>query len=147
MNATQKKFILKKLIPFILREQGRGFDMYSWIQKGKVGTEYRPETSREREFPSCGMVACIGGSIQILQKKTKCEVHLGNTLGLTKDQRELLFYGWDMWPKPYAKQYHNAKTPHKQALVAVRLLKAIVRTDAKILQDALESQGYENQEY
>ena len=39
MNAKQKKFILNKLIPFILREEGRGFAMEVWKIKEEVGEE------------------------------------------------------------------------------------------------------------
>lgn len=38
------------------------------------------------------------------------------------------------WPVPFNRQYHNAKTYKGRAGAAVRLLKAILKTDGKILE-------------
>jgi hypothetical protein len=147
MNATQKKFILNKLIPFMLREHGNGFAMDTW----RSTYENNPEEIKrwgledfddvKHKPPSCGTVACIGGSIQLLKKISDGrEKQLANAIGLTEDQANGLFYHWDDgsadfgWPGKYINRFEKAKTPLAKAKVAVALLKEVVRTDGKCLE-------------
>jgi hypothetical protein len=147
MNAQQKKFILKKLIPFILREQGRGFGMESWILDETPGyLSYVDDVPRA--VPVCGTICCIGGSIEVLcglpssaMSRTKI---VANKIGLTLDQANGLFYEWTNgnvgkdghvygWPAKFAKRFARASTPYKKARVAVALLKEVVKTEGECL--------------
>ena len=150
MNAKQKKFILKKLIPFILREQGRGFGMDEWRREDDPGTEAWFD-GVTRAIPVCGTVCCLGGSIEVLKKYPP--IHGSNNavamgtlaLGITNAQAYGLFYGWGLqgvswdsdsrhgWPISYAIRFQNATTPYRKAQVAVALLKEVVRTNGECL--------------
>jgi len=134
MNQRQKDFILNKLCPFILREEGRGFNMDYWmhnIWQTKIyykGKEYLP--------PKCNTICCIGGSIDILLPKTN--KYKSEILGLSDEECNGLFYNYDSyndygWPDSYIKKLESAKTPYGAARVAVALLKKVVETEGKIL--------------
>jgi hypothetical protein len=132
MNKSHKKFILKKLIPFIMRDQGRGFDMEIWIDT----VEFDGAT---RKVPVCGTVACIGGSIQVLKPNSLSE----RVLGLTGEQCYDLFHNWDYfdprrsnrggWPNSFARRFKKAKTTLGKAKVACDLLREVVKTEGKCL--------------
>ena len=147
MNLQQKKFIREKLIPFVLREQGRGFAMSEW-------TEYLDEGGKIkldgvfRTVPKCNTVACIGGSAQILFSSGKnfyasmSDEDIADRLGLTLSQAQGLFYQWEGkskmcdghgWPLKFASRYKKAKTTLGKAKVAVALLEEVVKTNGKIL--------------
>ena len=143
MNAKQKKFILNKLIPFITREHGRGFGMENWRYRAPVG-EISYQDGVERKVPVCGTVACIGGSTQILcDTRARCNRAMGRILGLTPNQAGGLFYRWEAdddpyggkfkWPEKFSAAFERAKTPYGKAMVAVRLLKEVVRTNGECL--------------
>ena len=137
MNQKHKDFITKKLIPFILREQGRGFAMDSWIEEDlEPGGKFNFDDI-DRNVPRCGTVACIGGSAQFLAKGKDAN----KVLGLTYEQADTLFYGWEAddestigWPEKYVARYAKAKTTLSKAKVAVALLKEVVKTEGKILE-------------
>ena len=147
MNQRQKDFILKKLIPFISREHGRGFAMATWktsdLEPGSRGCL----DDVVRTIPVCGTVACIGGSVQILKNiggARFSDFGMGYTraLGLTLDQVKGLFYSWEVggdhdytcsWPEKFARQFEKARTPYGKSQVAVRLLKEVVRTEGACL--------------
>lgn len=140
MNAENKKFILEKLIPFILREQGRGFDMCRWRKTGIISkTYFNHELSRKVRTPACGAVACIGGSVGWLTGKSG-RIARGRALGLNVDQCDGLFYGWipgrdsHGWPTKFIKAHKRATTAMGKAKVAVALLKEVVRTEGKCLE-------------
>ena len=113
----------------------RGTNFNSWIKDG------RPD-------PVCGTVACLAGEAIICSEKsirkgiTKL-VRLDNK-GDTKDVAERLtgIGAWTGvfraaavdWPSPYREQWDGAKTYKGKARAAVNLLKAILRTDGKILE-------------
>ena len=145
MNAKQKKFILNKLIPFILREEGRGFAMSAWCHRNlPVGEEmFYDDTARE--VPVCGTVACIGGSAQLLSSINGRPVANWERtiMGLTDEQADGLFYRreqgnqkrWGVgWPDKFAIRYKKAATPLGKAKVAVALLKEVVKTNGKCLE-------------
>lgn len=158
MNAKQKKFILKKLIPFVAREHGRGFAMSTWLTRKPEGmTLFVDEV--ERPVPVCGTVACLGGSTQVLSiyRPRKNVYHnnvikqLSGTLGLTPAQANGLFYHWEpnddqgysySWPKTFATQFYRAKTPYGKAMVAVRLLKKVVATNGECLKSRRYDSGF-----
>jgi hypothetical protein len=142
MNARQKNFILNKLIPFITREHGRGFGMSSWRWAGTPG-EISAQDNVERKIPVCGTVACIGGSVQILKKSKAKDRGLAKILGLTTRQVKGLFYRWEpgcytdevtAWPEKFAVAFDKAITPYGKAMVAVRLLKEVVKTNGQCLE-------------
>lgn len=150
MNATQKKFILKKLIPFILREQGRGFIMEDWaltdLEPGKI----IQMDGVTRKAPACGTVCCIGGSTEFLKHRcslgTQNEVLIASDLGLTLDQTHGLCYNWEglsthagedgnryAWPMKFKMEFAARTTTLGKARVAVRLLQEVVRTNGECL--------------
>ena len=142
MNATQKKFILKKLIPFITREHGCGFGMSNWRYEALPGV-FASQDEVERRVPVCGTVACLGGSTQILAKTRAKSRGLSKILGITKKQADGLFYRWEpddyqgngtAWPEKFAVAFSRAKTPYGKAMVAVRLLKEVVKTSGECLE-------------
>jgi hypothetical protein len=135
MTKTQKTFVLEKLIPFILREQGRGFAMSSWHLHAKVGAIFAPD-GVSRKIPVCGTVACIGGSIGHL-KNMWDNGHTdtsGKAIGLSYRRAHKLFYCWEhRWPKNFSHKYARSRTPLGKARVVCALLKEVVRTNGKIL--------------
>lgn len=135
MNAKQKKFILEKLCPFILREQGRGFIMQHWSINTNSDKYYYSDKIGYIKSPQCGTVCCIGGSIDIL---TKCKIPHDEVMGLPEEMLNGLFYGFDghdecAWPDKYVLALENAKTPLAAAKVAVKLLHEVVKTNGQCL--------------
>ena len=106
MNAKHKKFIREKLIPYVLRDQGRGFAMSEWLNTELIPFEpiddFCYDDVKNRVAPACGTVACIGGSIEALTRKIEDkarnydfeEGELAEHIGLTVVQGHTLFYGW-----------------------------------------------------
>jgi hypothetical protein len=146
MNATQKKFILRKLIPFISQEHGRGFAMSTWVNRSNGPGDLLEEDSVERRVPKCGIVACIGGSIQLLAKRNTGVRGAAKILGLTEKQTDALFHRWEngdeidfdgslrtAWPEKFRRAFANARTAYGKAMVAVRLLKEVVKTEGACL--------------
>ena len=139
MDATHKKFITDKLIPFILREQGKGFGMDDWIVEEEPGTIIVCDNI-SRAVPKCGTVACIGGSAEYLGKRGTVAAEI---LGLTHDQAEGLFLHWEenhksseyRWPIKYMERYEKARTPLAKARVVVSLLKEVVKTNGECLKN------------
>ena len=132
MTSKQKKFILKKLIPFILRERGRGFIMEGWREPFDADAEY---DGIPRKAPSCGTAYCIGGSIELLKRKKD---HIGFNaagflIGLNEEQSNRLFSEDILWPHKYSAKWYAATTPLAKAKAAVALLREVVKTDGKVL--------------
>jgi len=143
MTVRHKNFILKKLIPFILREQGRGFAMDRWLGKYEPDEEVCLDNVW-RETPVCGTICCIGGSIQHLKniKGLGSKVaEAGAMIGLDYEATEGLFYYWTDenkdfgygWPAKYRDRYKKASTPYRKARVAAALLREVVRTSGECL--------------
>jgi len=152
MNATQKKFITKKLIPFILRAEGNGFVMQTWkvnltpdfLREVNAGLAYLEFDGVKHKIPMCNTVACIGGSIQCLTGTRSKKVMAEKFLGITKEQANGLFYTWCVpqedeepethgWPMKFRRAFEKRKTPLGKAKVAVALLKEVVRTNGQCL--------------
>ena len=137
MNKRQADWIVKKLCPFILREQGRGFGMNGWLTlKIRPGAIHNRD-GLDRKAPSCGTIACIGGSIQFLNGSGGddfCE-SAGADIGLDSSRSRNLFYGWCNlgWPRRFRDRYAKAKTALSKARVAVSLLKLVAKTRGKCL--------------
>lgn len=141
-KLSPKKFILKHLIPFILRDAGRGFAMDTWRTHIPDLGEPLYYDDVKRNAPACGTVACIGGSIQCLTGLDPRTSHtkVAKLLGVTKDQAHGLFFDWAVgeigkngWPDKYAERYRAANTPYKKARVACSLLKQIAKKGSKAL--------------
>jgi hypothetical protein len=140
MTKAQKKFLSVTLPKFILREQGRGFGMSRWRR-----TLYKPGEDAcwdclERPAPTCGTIACIGGSAELLLKHRGDDHDLISKLGLSDEEGEGLFYRWRSlhasgchWPKRFARCFAIAATPLKKARVAASLLKLVAKTEGKCL--------------
>lgn len=154
MQKKHINFIKKKLIPFILRENGKGFAMEDWKsqfteeeleQLRLEGNDTWEGDGIERKIPSCGTVACIGGSIECLiapnSRRSLSLKKLAKVIGITQGEARGLFYNWTgvneryCWPAKYDKLFARRKTPLGKAKVAVALLKEICRTDGKCLEN------------
>jgi hypothetical protein len=147
MNARQKKFVLTKLIPFILREQGNGFAMSTWTSKVKgdvveINAVHSFDNIERTKAPSCGTVACIGGSLSVLSGRTLRSVtNLSKLIGITPDQASGLFSRWEIgdqgadsaWPESFARRFSNADSPLAKARIAVSLLRRVVKTNGACL--------------
>lgn len=133
MTSKQKQFILKKLIPFVLREQGRGFCMEVW-RKSFNSRSLISFDGIDRRIPSCGSVCCIGGSIEVLKRKKELGFEeTGKLIGLNFSQSFKLFTERIEWPEKYETQWNAAKTALAKAKVAAALLREVVRTDGMVL--------------
>jgi len=148
MTKEQKHFIVKKLIPFIMREQGRGFAMSRWWFEREPGSQCTGDGIRRR-VPNCGTVCCIGGSVQVLRGEEghffSPTLYVREALGLSEDETVGLCYNWAesegafnsevpfAWPMKFRSAFARAKTPLGKAKVACRLLKEVVRTEGKCL--------------
>ena len=148
MEAKHKQFIRRKLIPFILREHGRGFAMSTWCDIDLPVGEEVVEDGVLRRVPVCGTAACIGGSVNFIQNASNLSmpVKAGRTLGLTDKQAAGLFYYWEpdyqmnttrshCWPYRFAKRFERARTAWGKARVAVALLKEVMRTNGQCLEN------------
>ena len=146
MNAKQRKFIEKKLIPFILREKGNGFVMENWVRRLDAGDKQYIADYGGLEFdyvmharPACDTMACIGGSIQCLTRIKSKRRMAKEVLGLTADQVDGLFYNWSGedgrtgWPKDLVILWDDAKTPLQKARVAVKVLRRVIKTNGACL--------------
>lgn len=144
MTARHKAFITDKLIPAIMRDQGRGFGMSWWHDQVDPGSFYESD-GLIRKVPACGTVCCIGGTIDLLKNKDADPfsggVKTGRTIGLNAERSRALFYGWTgvsvgidgSWPDKYQKAYTKARTTAGKAGVACRLLREVVRTEGRCL--------------
>ena len=136
MNKRHKAFIIGELIPFIMREQGRGFAMDKWIITGLGKHEDYVFDDRARRAPKCGTVCCIGGAIELLKHlpHSADSDAAGKAIGLNEDRSWKLFHGWiNLWPKMYTDRYRRARTTCGKAKVARDLLREVVRTNGKCL--------------
>lgn len=116
-------------------------DLHRAIEKG--GTLPRPD-------PQCGAAGCLIAQAIIcdaptveqgiaklkrLERSGNETNHAADLMGLSYDDAWTLFYDWQSeWPEPYRPQFAKAKTYKGQASAAVALLRAILRTDGKILE-------------
>lgn len=149
MNAAQKRFIRRKLIPFILREHGHGFQMHGWIEYETPGSRVECDGIL-RKVPKCGTICCIGGSVQILKSLAgRGTFACAEALGLTGLQARGLFYHWDGeesyvddtdgsyhfygWPEKFATAFAQRKSAFGKARVAVRLLEEVIKTNGACL--------------
>jgi hypothetical protein len=142
MTSKQKNFITQKLIPFILRDKGRGFEMESWsLLDLHLQVKYlHPNLGKYIPTPVCGTACCIGGSIDFLNGNREPETcgnfrTVGRKIGLNSRQSQRLFSEDIEWPEPFAFRYQKAKTPLGQAKVAVALLRLVVKTEGKCLDE------------
>lgn len=148
MNAKSRDFILKKLIPFIRREQGNGFAMSQWYASYGLADKL-PTYDGVPHKPFCdGSVCCIGGSVAFLldlasfipTRPEHVKPH-AKALGLTPNQTFGLFMNWGdldsrcdfLWPVRYRRDFAKAKTAEAKANVAIRLLKRLTVAGGGIL--------------
>lgn len=98
--------------------------------------------ARDKRSP-CGTVACLAGEAIICSASTVKEgIRLAMSdnypdptklMGLPEDHGLFACAAMD-WPEPFQTQYHNADGDQKkEARAAIDLLKAILKTDGKIL--------------
>lgn len=140
MTDEVKKLYEEKLIPFILREQGNGFAMESWTQGVKPGNNLEFDGVLH-DFPQCGTVCCIGGSLEIIKCRFLTKLEASDLLGLSDQERYGLFYCWTSsdrgrgyrWPDEFIDRFEEASTPLEKAHVAVDLLREVVRTEGECL--------------
>lgn len=150
MQAKHKKFIREKLIPFMLRDAGRGFVMENWCLKGLDPGQELDVDGLLRPAPKCGTVACIGGSIACLlgSRAQGLSNKIIEPLGITKKQAKGLFYEWAYdtapeqaswtpkygWPAKFVNAFNARTSPLGKVKVAVRLLEEVMRTNGKCLE-------------
>lgn len=145
-KLSPKKFILDHLIPFILRDAGRGFAMDTWETKLDEDSEVFDGLDNiwNRKAPACGTAACIGGSIQCLTglkggNRLLSHGGMAKLLGIKRHQATGLFYDWGPneggWPEKYATRFDEANTPYKKARVACSLLRQIAKKGSAALPD------------
>lgn len=158
-NAKQRAFYQKKLIPAILREQGKTFAMDHWYLD-TADYDYDGFLDSDgiiHDLPkTCGSVCCIGGTAQV-QAGIKSPnndwddnviTKIAKILGLTPLEARALFFNWAThdpeennnvsynglgWPVQYAKDFSDAQTPLDKAKVAVKLLREIVKKGGIVL--------------
>lgn len=137
MTTKQKQFIRRKLIPFILRERGRGYVQTDFIVHGEPGETYCSDDYALVQYPSCGTVACIAGSIAVLRRKghKMSMEQAARILGLSGQRSNRLFspYVSDDWPEPYASRFAARRTPLGRAKVAAALLLEVAHTSGAVL--------------
>lgn len=146
-TKNPKRFILKHLIPAILREHGRAFAMQCWhwnfgtTDRKRINSGVIELDEIARRAPICGSVSCIGGTIGklISDAPQNSTAAFASTLGLNYDQAHGLFYGWEStcnygWPEVYRRRYRSAKTPLQKAKVACSLLTQIAKNGGTILE-------------
>lgn len=106
-----------------------------------------------RPDPQCGAAGCLIAQTIICNAPTvaqgiatlkrldsdgDAEGRAAKLLGMPFETAWSLFFHWkDKWPEPYRTRFVNAKTYRGQASAAVALLRAILRTDGKILERRL----------
>lgn len=139
-RRVNKEFIEKELIPFVLREQGRGFEMTFW-RRSLAGDKYDSYDldGASIDSPVCRTVACLGGSVSVITGVSGV-AEIGRFLGLTPEEADGLFSYWRpiskthyRWPLAYALKFTKAQTKLEKAKTAVALLRHIIKTDAKCL--------------
>jgi hypothetical protein len=142
MTAKHKKFILKELIPFIMREEGRGLGMNHWVTRALPGTIVQAD-GLERLVPVCGSVSCVAGSIAILKEMVGAldDDKIGELIGLDYLHSEGLFNGWHRnllwdygWPPQHQEAFALAKTPLAKAKVTCQVLRLVAKTNGKCLE-------------
>jgi hypothetical protein len=145
MRARDKKFIRERLIPFIMREKGRGFGMNIWLDDDRLPGKPITLDDVTRKVPKCGTVGCIGGSIALLKRKKDkfdCDYELtGKSIGLNDNQSGRLFSGEIRWPEPYRTKFWQAETPYQKAKIACELLREVCETSGHCL-DYTEEEIY-----
>lgn len=121
-------------------------ESYDQEEYGRTG--YLPE---DRPKPPCGAVACLAGTAIICDSKNvragvrrllrlvdNGHVHSTATrlMGLEDvEYVDSIFEASALgWPNEFRQQYRNAKTYKGKARAAINLLKAILKTDGKILE-------------
>lgn len=125
----------------------RSADDASWLA---VSSESRPA-------PPCGSVHCLAGKaiiysapsvkqgIEKLDRLIRKYNRVGNLRPLADEAATLInipnqtnydLFGGNAsgWPEPYKQQWFSAATYRGQARAAINLLRAILRTDGKILE-------------
>lgn len=116
-KLSPKKFILSHLIPFILRDAGRGFAMDTWKETG----------SDSEAFDGLDGIRLLSHN------------GMAKLLGIKRHQATGLFYDWEPdeggWPAKYAIRFDEADTPYKKARVACSLLKQIAKKGSAALPD------------
>jgi len=160
LTSEQQEFILYRLIPFILREQGDNFAMQYWdVERSRLGDE--PIFDGVKHESACGSICCIGGSISHLSGAKRAEVfnfsseslvqaremaykNLGAVIGLTGREAHGLFFAWMLdrakykqggygWPLVFSNRFAAAKNPLEKAEVACDLLRLIARVGPSVL--------------
>lgn len=151
MTTTKlNKKLIKKMIKRIESvpesyDQGTPGESYSRrAAEGRYGGE--GYASRPRPEPVCGSVGCLMGQAIICNERSVKKgiqrmyrvLHSGDiriaAMRLTGLPSYLFGATSRDWPDPYRGQWKNAKTYKGQARAAINLLKAIVATDGKVLE-------------
>jgi hypothetical protein len=146
MTDEDKQFILNELIPFILREEGRGFGMSKLYLRRPPGTQVTVDDIK-RVVPTCGTVCCIKGSIEVLKGLSsdfllnhEDSEQIGALIGLDYERSWALFQRWRLeydflyqWPLKQRQAFAEAETPLAKAEIACEVLRLVVETGGACL--------------
>lgn len=105
-----------------------------------------PRKFENRPMPACGTVACLAGEAVICSEPTVTKglnklnrswdaIYLAQKL-MGVESAQVWIFGMDAssWPDPFRRQFDKAKTYKGEARAAINLLRAILKTDGKILE-------------
>lgn len=151
MNEPKlNKALIQKMIKRIQAKPesyDQGTPGQSYKSRVEEGLYDDDETScRSRPAPECGSVECLMGQAIIANAKTQAEgikqmyqeLNNGNIKRTAHDLTGLPYslFGAtsSTWPEPFASQWIDAKTYKGQARAAINLLKAILKTNGKVLE-------------
>jgi hypothetical protein len=112
---------------------------------------YLSQDIGSRRDPPCGAVACLAGEAIICSNRSivagiaelqrlvtnACEPDYTAALriGIPQEIAGNLFYNdASGWPQPFRNQFRQAKTYKGEARAAINLLRAILKTDGKVLE-------------
>lgn len=122
------------------------YDQGNWYRRVSEGDS--------RPVPACGVAGCLAGEAIISNEQTVAKgvarlrlIMTGTTdidlvyeatrlMGVEGSGYYLFSATANSWPPPFSEQFQNAKTYKGEACAAVNLLRAILRTDGKILENA-----------
>lgn len=149
-NIELNKPLIEKMIARMTEkpeayDQGTVIETVSELRASIEGGDTLP-----RPDPGCGAAGCFIAQAIICDAPTvkqgiaklkrldragkNTDIYAANLMGLPYEVAMLLFFDWSTeWPEPYRSQFNDAKSYKGEARAAVNLLKAILRTDGKIL--------------
>lgn len=119
--------MLNRIIRHIEKD-ARRFMMVGWRMERDSTYPQRPsdmEDDASKQWPPCGIVACIGGTAEMLDGRGR-DARL--VLALNDEQAGRLFY-LSRWPMQFSIPYDEAKTPKRRVEIAVKRIRHFIKTE------------------